>query len=192
VLVEYERERSSGYDRPMFMVENIFGRSLGTCFDSATQQAFSKLHTLFFSDARLHSSDRRIPLLDPKVHHILVMSDVIRSYPNSVRKTYSYYSLSYSCTNRVSSVGIATGYGLEDRGVGVRAPVGLRISTSPYRAGRLLGPRNPIAIGYWRSFDGGRAVGAWVWPLTTILCRGQETMDLYIISPIRLHGVVLS
>jgi hypothetical protein len=31
-----------------------------------------------------------------------------------------------------SAVGIVTGYGLDDRGVGVRVPVGARIFTSPY------------------------------------------------------------
>jgi hypothetical protein len=33
--------------------------------------------------------------------------------------------------NRDSSVGIATGYGLDDRGVGIRVPVGSRIFSSP-------------------------------------------------------------
>jgi hypothetical protein len=41
---------------------------------------------------------------------------------------------------RDSAVGIATGYGLDDRGVGVRVPVGARIFTSPCRPDRLWGP----------------------------------------------------
>jgi hypothetical protein len=32
-----------------------------------------------------------------------------------------------------STVGLATGYGLDEREVGVRVPLGSRISTSPYR-----------------------------------------------------------
>jgi hypothetical protein len=36
-----------------------------------------------------------------------------------------------------SAIGIATGYGLDDRGVGVQVPVGLRIFTSPSRPDRL-------------------------------------------------------
>jgi hypothetical protein len=36
--------------------------------------------------------------------------------------------------------GIATGYGLDDRGVGVRVPVGSRIFSSPSRPDRLWGP----------------------------------------------------
>jgi hypothetical protein len=35
------------------------------------------------------------------------------------------------------AVGIATGYVLDDRGAGVRAPIGSRIFTSPYRPDRL-------------------------------------------------------
>jgi hypothetical protein len=35
-----------------------------------------------------------------------------------------------------SAVGIATGYGLDDRGVGVRVPVGPRIFTSRYSPDR--------------------------------------------------------
>jgi hypothetical protein len=36
--------------------------------------------------------------------------------------------------------GIATGYGLDDRGVGVRVPVGSRYLFSPRRADGLWGP----------------------------------------------------
>jgi hypothetical protein len=39
-------------------------------------------------------------------------------------------------------VGIATGYGLDDQGVGIRVPVGSKIFTSPYRTDRLWGPPN--------------------------------------------------
>jgi hypothetical protein len=42
--------------------------------------------------------------------------------------------------SRGSAVGIATGYGLDDRGVGVRVPVGSRIFSSPRRPDRLWGP----------------------------------------------------
>jgi hypothetical protein len=40
-------------------------------------------------------------------------------------------------------------------------------------------------------FPGGKAAGAWSWPLTSNLCRDQEYVDLYIHSPVRLHGVSL-
>jgi hypothetical protein len=41
--------------------------------------------------------------------------------------------------SRDSAVGIATGYGLDDRGVGVRVPVGSIILFSPRRPNRLWG-----------------------------------------------------
>jgi hypothetical protein len=47
-----------------------------------------------------------------------------------------------------SSVGIATGYGLDDKGVGVRVPVGARIFNSPCRPDRLWGPASLLSNGY--------------------------------------------
>jgi hypothetical protein len=41
-------------------------------------------------------------------------------------------------------------------------------------------------------FPGGKAAGAWCWPLTSIKCRGQLCVELYLHSLIHLHGVVLS
>jgi hypothetical protein len=33
------------------------------------------------------------------------------------------------------------------------------------------------------SFPGGKAAGAWSWPLTSIKCRGPECMEIYLHSP---------
>jgi hypothetical protein len=52
------------------------------------------------------------------------------------------------CRSRDSAVGIATGYGLDDRGVGVWVSVGVRIFTSPCRPDRLWGPPNLLSNGY--------------------------------------------
>jgi hypothetical protein len=49
--------------------------------------------------------------------------------------------------SRDSSVGIATGYGLDDREVGVRVPVRTRIFTSPCRPDGLRGPPNLLYNG---------------------------------------------
>jgi hypothetical protein len=81
---------------------------------------------------------------------------------------------------RNSAVGIATGYGLDNREVGVRVPVGSRIFTSPYRPDRLWGPPNR------RLFPGVEA------DHSPPASASQENMDLYIHSPIRLNGVVLN
>jgi hypothetical protein len=59
--------------------------------------------------------------------------------------------------SRDSVVGIATGYGLDDRGVGVRVPVGSRFFSSPCRPDRLWDPPNLLSNGYWGSFPGGKA-----------------------------------
>jgi hypothetical protein len=45
-------------------------------------------------------------------------------------------------------VGIATGYGLDDRGFGVRVPVGSRIFSSPRHPNWLWGPPNFLSKGY--------------------------------------------
>jgi hypothetical protein len=52
---------------------------------------------------------------------------------------YFFLSLKIFRDSRDSSVGIATGYGMDDRGVGVRVPVGLRIFYSLRRPDRLWG-----------------------------------------------------
>jgi hypothetical protein len=51
----------------------------------------------------------------------------------------SYWTIMRS---RDSAVGIATGYGLDDRGVGVRVLVRSRIFSSPRRPDRLWGQPN--------------------------------------------------
>jgi hypothetical protein len=91
-----------------------------------------------------------------------------------------------------SVVGIATGYGLDGRGVGLQVPVGSRIFFSPRRPDRLWGHPTSYLMSTRGSFPCAKAAGAWSWPLTSNSYRGQENVDLYIHSPIRLHGVVLN
>jgi hypothetical protein len=47
-----------------------------------------------------------------------------------------------------SGAGIATGYGLDDRGFGVRVAVGARIFSFPRCPDRLWGPPNLLSNGY--------------------------------------------
>jgi hypothetical protein len=59
--------------------------------------------------------------------------------------------------SRDSVVGIATGCGLDDRGVGVRVLVGARIFTSPWRPD--MGSTQLSMQGTGGSFPGGKALG---------------------------------
>jgi hypothetical protein len=91
---------------------------------------------------------------------------VVNFTPRSLypRGKNSRYPLDRS---RDSVVGIATSYGLGDRGVGVRIPVGVRIFTSPNRPDRLWGSPNLLPNGYQGLFSRVKAAGAWSWPLTS-------------------------
>jgi hypothetical protein len=55
-----------------------------------------------------------------------------------------------------SVVGTATGYGLDDRGAGVRVPVESKVFFSPRRPNRFWGPLN----GYRGFFPRGKSAGA--------------------------------
>jgi hypothetical protein len=83
-----------------------------------------------------------------------------------------------------SSVGIAVGCGLDDRGVNIRVPVGSTIFTSPYRPDRLWGPPNLLSNRYPLAFSrewSGKAV-----KLTTHLQLVQSSKKRGSIHPL-LH-----
>jgi hypothetical protein len=79
---------------------------------------------------------------------------------NSGNNTYLVFGI------QDNAVGIATGYGLDDRGVGIRVPVGPRIFSSLCRPDWLWGPPSFLSNGYRELFALGKAAGAWRWPLT--------------------------
>jgi hypothetical protein len=59
---------------------------------------------------------------------------------------YIYINIYIKYYGRV--VGIATGHGLDDRGVGIRVPVRSKILTSPCHPDWLWGPSNLLSNGY--------------------------------------------
>jgi hypothetical protein len=71
--------------------------------------------------------------------------------------------------SRDSSVGIALGYGLDDRGSKVRFPVGAGNTSLDHRVQNGSGAHPAsYSMGTRGSFAGGKAAGAWSWPLTSI------------------------
>jgi hypothetical protein len=70
------------------------------------------------------------------------------SHPRKKLLTESFLLYYERTMSRDSSVGIATGYGLDDRGVAILVPVESRIFSSPRRLGWLWGPPNLLSNGY--------------------------------------------
>jgi hypothetical protein len=76
--------------------------------------------------------------------------------PNISHISYLTQYISYTLIRRRDSVvGIGVGYGLDDRGVGVRVPVGSRFFSS-CRPDRLWGPPNLLSNGYRGLFSRGQ------------------------------------
>jgi hypothetical protein len=75
---------------------------------------------------------------------------VVFYLPHVIYNNYSFIVVSIL----LCVVGIATGYGLDDRRVGVRVPVGSRIFSSPCRADRFWGPPSLLSNRYRGSFPG--------------------------------------
>jgi hypothetical protein len=72
-------------------------------------------------------------------------------------------------------VGIALSYGLDDRCSGVRFPAGAGKFSLHHRVQNGSGA-HPASypMGTRASFPGGKVVGAWSWPHTSVYCRGQR------------------
>jgi hypothetical protein len=93
----------------------------------------------------------------------------------------------FSTESRNSSVGIALGYGLDDRGSRFPAGAGNFSLHRRVQNGSGTHPASyPMATG--GSFSGGKAADHSP-PSSAVV---KEWVKLYLHSPIRLHGVVLS
>jgi hypothetical protein len=65
-----------------------------------------------------------------------------------LKREYKLYFILINTRSGENIVGIATGYRLDYQGVGVRAPVGSRIFSSPPCADRFWGPPILLSSGY--------------------------------------------
>jgi hypothetical protein len=83
------------------------------------------------------------------------------------------------CKSCSCAVGIATSYGLDDRGVGVRVPIGSRIFASPYQPFRLGCPLSLLSSGYQGLFPGGKVAGAWSWPQFQLVPRSRNRGSIH-------------
>jgi hypothetical protein len=88
------------------------------------------------------------------------------------------------------AVAIATGYGLDDQGIGVESRWRQEFPFLHVLQTRSGAHPTSLTNGYRGFFPGSKAVEAEA--DYSPPCRGQENMSLYIHSPIRLHGVVLN
>jgi hypothetical protein len=92
-----------------------------------------------------------------------------------------------------SIVGIVTGYRLDDRGVGVRVPVGSRIFSSSTSSRLALGSTQPPIQWVTGAVSPGiKRPGSEADCSPPVSAEVKKNVDLYIRSPIHLCGVVLS
>jgi hypothetical protein len=80
--------------------------------------------------------------------HILSCSLFYTNSTGFVKQAKKLINPFHITRSRDSSVGIATGYGLDDSGVGVRVPLWSRIFSCPRRPDRLWGPLSLLYNGY--------------------------------------------
>jgi hypothetical protein len=94
--------------------------------------------------------------------------------------------------SRDSAFGIVTGYGLYDRGVGVRVPVGSWTFSSPQRPDRFCGSPSLLSGGHRGLFPRGKSDRGVKLTIHLHPVPKSRIVELYLHSLIRLHGVVLN
>jgi hypothetical protein len=165
------------YLGPKFEPWNPWERSssaehAATCFSSCTEMFVIRNPIILYKFPRITIFS--MWLMNWKVVcNCIVTNRVIIFMPNIVQKYYKPMTAGcqilrspHSLGSQNNAVGVATGYGLDDRGVGVRVLVESRIFSSPRRPDRLWGPSSLYRMGNGGSFSGGKETVAWSWPLT--------------------------
>jgi hypothetical protein len=120
----------------------------------------------FSSRSTIPAFRRHITLLTPRIRFLVC---------------YKIWNCSLYEYIFVSAVDIATVYGLDDWGDGVRVPVGSSIFSFLCRPDLLWGQPSLLSKGHRGSFPGGKAAGAW--KLTTHLQLVSRTRKCGSIHP---------
>jgi hypothetical protein len=108
---------------------------------------------------------------------------IFRTFPVFMRTKLNPFILIYNlCGSRDSSVVYSAG--LRAGWSGVRVPAGA-VNFSLHHRVHTGSGAHPVSypMGTKGSFPGDKEAGAWSWPLTSIQCRGQECVEIYLHSP---------
>jgi hypothetical protein len=96
----------------------------------------------------------------------------------SWRQKQNLCRISINIKSRDSSVGITLGYGLDDWCYRVRFSVGAGNVSLHQRLQNVFGAHQAsYPLGTRGSFLRSKAAGAWIWPLTSVLYRGQRMCE---------------
>jgi hypothetical protein len=147
---------------PLFCPEWIYSTILPFL---SIHQSTSRGFEWYLSCSFLHRNFVCILLLSSTFYLTRPSLTVLFDCANNIRKV-NFLQPPVVMWSQDSSVGVATGYGLEDGGVGVRVPVGqefsllhvVQIGSGVHSTSYTMGTRG--------SFLGGKVVGARSWPLT--------------------------
>jgi hypothetical protein len=84
---------------------------------------------------------------------------------------------------------MATGYGLDSQGIGVRVLIEAKFFFSSRRSDRLCGPPSLLSKGYRGSFPSGKAARSWTWLSSRI--SGFEVLTVEIMKSISFWDITL-
>jgi hypothetical protein len=106
--------------------------------------------------------------------------------------SYALHQTSQCCRS-IFSVGVATGYGLDDQMIGVRFLAGAGNFFLRHRV-RTCSGTHPASypMGTESSFPAGKAAGREADHSPPSSPEVKEYVEIYLHSPLRLHGMVLS
>jgi hypothetical protein len=137
-------------------------------------------------------------LLRQKIHPVRSASTTaMRQCCNLIELQYNFYRPSFQLLStffllypshvegRDNSVGVATRYGLNGRGIESRWK-----RDFPYSSTAALGPTQP-SIQWVPGLSRGKASGSWLWPPTPSSAEVKERVELYLYSTSRPSWPVL-